>query len=139
MLAPKNSEGILGVDRDLRATYAEGQGPRNQFVLVPTGDRFLVRTATLRSGGEPLCLQLGKRAVVVTACDAGRRHQQFSFRSASPSNGKPTWTIRTTRNRYLVQNDLGGFEPAVIGEGTPDIDTPFLLVDKGVASLPDLD
>ncbi|GAA1924757.1 hypothetical protein [Nocardioides hwasunensis] len=92
---------------------------------MPSGDRFLVKTAKIRRGGEPLCLQLGKRRVSVAACDADKRHQQFSF--------------RTTRNRYLVQNDLGGFEAAAIGEGTPDIDTPFLVLDKGRANLPALD
>jgi hypothetical protein len=139
VLLPKNSEGILGIDRDLQATYAERQGARNQFVIVPTGNRFLVKTAKITRGGEPLCLQLAKKRVFVAACDAGLRQQQFSFRAASPSNGKKTWTIRTTRHRYLVQNELGGFESAVIGEGTPDIDTPFLIVDKGAASLPALD
>ena len=139
VLAPVASEGILGLDRDLRAEYAERQGRRNQFVLVPSGGRYLVKTASATRGGEPQCLRLGGSDVRAVACDASRKHQLFSFRPATPSNDEPTWTIRTGRHRYLVQNDLGGFESAQIGEGTEDIDTPFLLLDKGEASLPALD
>lgn len=115
------------------------EGKRHQFVLVRSGERYLIKTASIRRGGEPLCLTLGSDAVEVTACDASEQHQIFSFRPGPPSNDKPTWTIRTTRHRYLVQNDLGAFESVGIGEGTDDIDTPFLLGDKGPANLPVLD
>jgi hypothetical protein len=139
VLLPVASEGILGIDRDLQATYVEEQGKRHQFVLVNSGKRYLIKTAFIRRGGEPLCMKLGSNEVEVTACDASNRHQLFSFRPGTPSNGKPTWTIRTTKHRYLVQDDLGSFESAWIGEGTDDIDTPFLLGDKGLANLPVLD
>ena len=139
VLLPVASEGILGIDRDLQATYVEAQGKRHQFVLVPSAKRYLIKTASIRRGGEPLCLELGSSSVEVTACDASERHQLFSFRPATPSNDKPTWTIRTSKHRYLLQNDLGAFESAWIGEGTDDIDTPFLLGDKGRANLPVLD
>lgn len=139
VLLPVASEGILGIDRDLQATYVEEQGKRHQFVLVRSGERYLIKTASIRRGGEPLCLTLGSDAVEVTACDASEQHQIFSFRPGPPSNDKPTWTIRTTRHRYLVQNDLGAFESVWIGEGTDDIDTPLLLGDKGPANLPVLD
>lgn len=139
VLTPVASEGILGVSRDLQATYVEEQGKRHQFVLVRSANRYLIKTASIRRGGEALCLNLGSNSVEVTACDASERHQLFSFRPARPSNGKPTWTIRTTKHRYLIQNDLGAFESAWIGEGTDDIDTPFLLGDKGPSNLPALD
>lgn len=136
VLAPVNSEGVLGLDRSMQATYAERQGRRNQFVLVATDGGYLIKTASLTLGGEPWCLRLRGADVGVTSCDAGKKNQVFSFRPATPSDGESTWTIRTTRNRYLVQNDAGGFDAAVIGEGTPAIDTAFLLVDKGESSLP---
>jgi hypothetical protein len=140
VLAPSGSEGVLGLDRSLAATYAEGQGRRSQFVLTPlSASRFWIQTAHVTRGGEPQCLQLRGSSVSATACDSSKANQQFAFRRASPSNGKPTWTVRVRVDRFLVQDPDGGFSATRITEGTPDIDTPFLLVDKGPASLPTLD
>ncbi|GIF25095.1 hypothetical protein Ate02nite_78250 [Paractinoplanes tereljensis] len=154
-LLPKNSEATLGVVQDGKIGLSEKFGDAELFVLTaakPGGDQYLIRTAKLRKGGEPLCLSAklgagGKpAAVLTTACDAAAADQLFRFRKTGTSNGKPTYTIRTGTDTYVIQDPTGeiastgtGVAAITIGEGTPDIDTPFVLADKGAASLPALD
>ena len=120
-------------------------------LFKPGGDQYWIRTAKLRKGGEPLCLsaKLGSggapAAVLTTACDASAADQLFRFRKTGESNGKPTYTIRTGKDTYIIQDPTGeiastgtGVAAVSIGEGTPDIDTPFVLADKGAASMPTL-
>jgi hypothetical protein len=154
-LLPKNSEATLGVVQDGKIGLSEKFGDAELFVLTavkPGGDQYWIRTAKLRKGGEPLCLsaKLGSGGapgtVLTTACDASAADQLFRFRKAGESNGKPTYTIRTGKDTYIIQDPTGeiastgtGVAAVSIGEGTPDIDTPFLLADKGKASIPALD
>jgi hypothetical protein len=140
-LSPQDHEFALTVSKDGSISSTERWGKRSMVVPVPLGgDRYWLQTAHLRRGGEPLCLKLTKKAVVTDACDSSARHQRFAFTDAGDTEGgDPTYTIRTGGNRYLVVTDGARFAPAQIGEGTPDIDTPFLLVDRGRASLPALD
>jgi len=140
-LSPQDHEFALSVSKDGEVSSTERWGKRSMFVATPLGGgRSWLQTAHLRSGGEALCLKLTKRAVVTAACDASARHQRFAFTEAGETDGgDPTYTIRTGASRYLVVTDEGAFVPARIGEGTPDIDTPFLLVDRGRARLPALD
>ncbi|WP_213006238.1 hypothetical protein [Paractinoplanes toevensis] len=153
-LLPKNSEATLGVVQDGKIGLSEKFGDAELFVLTaakPGGDQYLIRTAKLRKGGEPLCLsaKLGSggapAAVLTTACDAAAAGQLFRFRKTGESNGKPTYTIRTGTDTFIIQDPTGeiastgtGVAAVTIGEGTPDIDTPFVLADKGKASLPAL-
>lgn len=155
LLLPKNSEATLGVVDGGKAGLSSSFGDNDLFVLTPVargGDTYRIRTAKLRSGGEPLCLSAkvgtgGKpAAVLATGCDASVSSQQFSFRRTGESNGKPTYTIRTGRDTYIVQDPTGtisgtgtGIAASTIGEGTADIDTPFVVADRGPASLPALD
>ena len=154
-LLPKNSETTLGVVQDGKIGLSERFGDAELFVLTAVergGDRYWIRTAKLRKGGEPLCLsaKLGSggapAAVRTTLCDASAADQLFRFRKTGSSNGKPTYTIRTGKDTYIIQDPTGeiastgtGVAAVSIGEGTPDIDTPFLIADKGKASLPTLD
>lgn len=125
---------------------------RALFVLTPAGgERFQIRTATLRVAGEAGCVRAdgdGSRpaAVVVAACDTRDGNQLFRFRHTGDVAGEPKYTIRTSSDSYLVHDAdrrlLPGGTGVVavqIGEGTPDIDTPFLLTDRGEAKLPTLD
>lgn len=153
-LLPKNSEATLGVVQESKIGLSEKFGDAELFVLTaakPGGDQYLIRTAKLRKGGEPLCLSAklssggGPGTVRATACDAAAGDQLFRFRKTGESNGKPAYTIRTGKDTYIIQDPTGeiastgtGVAAVSIGEGTPDIDTPFVLADKGAASMPAL-
>ncbi|MBU2668984.1 hypothetical protein KOI35_36280 [Actinoplanes bogorensis] len=151
-LLPKNSEATLGVVGGGKVGLSEKFGDSDLFVLTPVGDQFWIRTAKLRKGGEPYCLSAklgpgGKPAAVLTvACDSSAKDQLFRFRQTGESNGKLTYTIRTGTDTYIIQDPTGeiahtgvGVAAVTIGEGTPDIDTPYIIADKGAASMPSLD
>ena len=154
LLLPVGSEATLGVLESGKIGLTEAFDDRALFVLTrtrPGGDRFWIRTAELRRGGEALCLSAklgtgGRPAPVTTvACDASAEDQLFRFRRAGGTKDKPRYTIRTGTDTYLVQDPTGeiagtgtGVAAVAIGEGTPDIDTPFLLADRGRASMPTL-
>lgn len=140
-LAPEGHEFALTIGKDGRATSTDHGGKRAQFVATPLGrGRYWLQTAHLRSGGEPLCLQLHRKAVAAEACDAGARHQRFRFDDAGANaSGNPTYLLRTGATRHLVVDEDGAFVPAQVGEGTADVETPFVLVDRGRAELPALD
>ncbi|GID30919.1 hypothetical protein [Paractinoplanes brasiliensis] len=155
LLLPKNSEATLGVVQKGKIGLSEKFGDSDLFVitpLTPGGDRYWIRTAKLRNGGEPYCLsaKLGPgsqpAAVTTTACDASKTDQQFRFRKVGESNGKPTYTIYTGKDTFIIRDETGeiagtgtGVAAVQIGEGTPDIDTPFVIADKGKATIPSLD
>ncbi|MEV4640343.1 hypothetical protein AB0J80_23645 [Actinoplanes sp. NPDC049548] len=152
LLLPENSEATVAVDENERAALSEDFGDRALFVLKKvSGDRYWIQTARLRVGGEASCLEAAAtsgEAVPVTAaaCDAAQKRQLWRFRKVGETDGKPKYTIRTGTDIYLVQDPDGqladggtGIVAIGIGEGTPDIDTPFLLPDRGKASLPALD
>jgi hypothetical protein len=135
VLAPTGSEGALGLDRSGRATYDDRWGRGAEFALTHVhGKRFQVRTAHRRSGGEPLCLAIRGVRVATEACDTSDRRQLFRFRPAGEnSSGNPTYLLHTYQRRHLVQTANGAFEGQWVGEGTPDVETPFVLVDRGPA------
>ncbi|BCJ53377.1 hypothetical protein Asp14428_48520 [Actinoplanes sp. NBRC 14428] len=138
---PVNSEGTLGVSSSRKVELSDAFDDRTLFVLTKVqGERYWIRTARVRAGGEALCLQVEKDSrVTAAACDAAKSTQLFLFRNTGTSNGKLKYTIRTNNNVYIIVTPEGGVRAVPIGEGTPDIDTPFLLPDRGEAHLPDLD
>jgi hypothetical protein len=150
---PEDSEATVAVDDKERAALSEDFGDRALFVLKKvSGDQYWIQTARLRAGGEAFCMEAAATsgaAVPVTAeaCDAAQSRQLWRFRKVGEaSNGKPKYTIRTGTDIYLVQDPDGqlsdsgtGVVAIGIGEGTPDIDTPFLLPDRGAANMPSLD
>ncbi|XVU21301.1 hypothetical protein ACQPZJ_29005 [Actinoplanes sp. CA-054009] len=153
-LLPKNSESGVAVLDNGKLGLSEAFDDSALFVLTrtsPEGDQYWIRTAKIRKGGEALCVSAkvtgGKPAAVTTvACDASATDQLFRFRQTGSSNGKPTYTIRTGQDTYIIQDPTGeiagtgtGVAAVTIGEGTPDIDTPFLLPDRGRATMPALD
>ncbi|MEV4640344.1 hypothetical protein AB0J80_23650 [Actinoplanes sp. NPDC049548] len=140
-LLPVATEGTLAVSKSNRVELSDQFGDRALFVLTKVeGDRYWIRTARLRTGGEASCLQANKdKTVTAAACDAARSDQLFRFRKTGTSENKPKYTIRTNGDIYLIVTRDGGVRAEHIGEGTPDIDTPFLLPDRGKASMPALD
>lgn len=155
LLLPKNSESTLGVVQNGKIGLSEKFGNSDLFVitpLTPGGDKYWIRTAKLRTGGEAYCLSAklgpgGKpSAVTTTACDASKSDQKFRFRKVGESNGKPTYTIYTGKDTFIIRDETGeiahtgtGVAAVHIGEGTPDIDTPFVIADRGKATMPSLD
>ncbi|MFI7596554.1 hypothetical protein [Actinoplanes sp. NPDC049681] len=152
LLLPENSEATVAVDKNERAALSDDFGDRALFVLHKVSrDRYWIQTARLRAGGEAFCLEAAATSgaavpVTAAACDAAQGRQLWRFRKVGESGGKPTYTIRTGTDIYLVQDPDGrlsdggtGVVAIGVGEGTPDIDTPFLLPDRGKASLPSLD
>ncbi|MEU8819348.1 hypothetical protein [Actinoplanes sp. NPDC048796] len=153
LLLPKNSEATVGVVTGDKLGLTDSFGDKALFVIVPAGgDKYSIKTAKLRAGGEPLCVSAkvgsgGAPALIhLVGCDAAAASQKFRFRQTGESNGKPTYTIYTGADTFIVQDPTGeiaglgtGVIAATIGEGTADIDTPFVLADKGKASLPALD
>ncbi|MBL7259859.1 hypothetical protein [Paractinoplanes lichenicola] len=155
LLLPKNSESTLGVVQKGKIGLSEKFGDNELFVikpLTPGGDQYWIQTAKLRSGPAPYCLSAklgpgGKPAAVTTTdCDAAKSDQKFRFRKVGESNGKPTYTIYTGADTFIIRDETGeiahtgtGVAAVQIGEGTPDIDTPFVLADKGRATVPALD
>jgi len=148
-LLPVGSEATFAVGPDRRVALSGTFDDTSLFVIKRVaGDRYWIMTATLRSGGEALCLRVedgSPATVVATGCDAGQSSQLFRFRRTGTVDGKPKYTIYTGADTYLVQDptgelgSTGGVTATQIGEGTPDIDTPFLLPDQGPANLPTLD
>ncbi|XVV16858.1 hypothetical protein ACQP2X_21500 [Actinoplanes sp. CA-131856] len=148
-LLPKNSESGVAVLGNGKLGLSEAFDDSALFVLTrtsPEGDQYWIRTAKIRKGGEALCVSAKAPAVTTVACDAAAPDQLFRFRETGESNGKPTYTIRTGKDTYIIQDPTGeiagtgtGVAAVTIGEGTPDIDTPFLLPDRGQATMPALD
>jgi hypothetical protein len=153
LLLPKNSEATVGVVGGGKLGLSETFGDADLFVLTKvSGDRYWIRTAKLRAGGEPFCVSAklgpgGEPAAVRTkACDASAQDQLFRFRKTGESNGKPTYTVYTGKDTFIIQDPTGeiagtgtGVAAVAIGEGTPDIDTPFVIADRGNATMPTLD
>lgn len=139
-ILPPATEGTLGVSAARKVELSDAFDDKTLFVLTPLGgDKYWIQTAKLRIGGEAYCLAVKGTTVQAVGCDAGAGNQQFRFRKTGETDGKPEYTIRTGTDTYIIVTDQGGVEAAQIGEGTPDIDTPFLLPDKGKATLPSLD
>jgi hypothetical protein len=136
ILAPVRSEGALGIDREWNAVYSEAFDRRSMFVLTEVGEgRYWIRTAELAPDGEPLCLRLGRGEVSATSCDASKAAQRFSFHAGGGTPAHPRYTIRAG-GRHLVQRPSGSFTAKRTSAGDA---TPFVLLDRGRAQLPDPD
>jgi pyruvate/2-oxoglutarate dehydrogenase complex dihydrolipoamide acyltransferase (E2) component len=91
-------ERVLTVTADNRiATIPRGADPgdRELFTVAPIkqgGTTYLIRTAKLRTGGEPSCLTRKDLAVTLTACDAAAKAQTFQL-------------VGTGRNGYQLVAD----------------------------------
>ncbi|GAA3906857.1 hypothetical protein [Actinoplanes auranticolor] len=120
--------------------YAE----RALFVPVPKGrgaKERLIKTGTLRAGGEPFCLQLSGTGtepltVVTAACDAGEPAQLFTFEPAGEDDeGRSTYAVRNG-DVFLQWHPLGGAGLVAEKRGASPMETTFSLQDQGAAALP---
>jgi hypothetical protein len=152
-LLPMGSEATLGVGTGGRVGLSAGFGDEALFVVTPVSPdstTYLIKTAKLREGGEASCLAVRTNgakpmSVVTAACDVGAAAQLFEFvDSGNNAEGNPTFAIRNGERTYFVLDPLGEIDPGGGGLVAQDIgvetlDTAFLLVDQGKASLPNLD
>ena len=135
-------ESIVVVDDRGRLSLTDGEAEHGLFVLTPSGDKYLIKTAKVGAGGEPSCLGVknnGSASLTVeaAACDAGRAGQLFTItrQKAKTEDGSPTYAI-SNRSAFLQV-----FPSCLIAEelGDAPLKTTFAFVDNGPATLPDLD
>ena len=137
-------DSVLAVTGGGRLQVTDDYTDRALFVPVPKGGgarERLIKTGTLRGGGEPLCLQVrGDGAepltVVTAACDADEPTQLFTFEaSGKDDEGRTTYAVRN-RAAFLQWHPLGatGLVAEVVGHSK--LETTFTLQDQGAAALP---
>jgi len=135
-------ESIVVVDDQGRLTLTDGEAEHGLFVLTPSGDQYLIKTAKAGTGGEPSCLGIkdngsASRTVEAAACDAGRAGQLFTItrQKGKDKNGDPTYAI-SNRGAFLQV-----FPSGLIAEelGDAPLKTTYAFVDNGPSTLPSLD
>jgi len=137
----QTTESIVAYDVKGRLTLIDGEAEHGLFVLVPAGDKFLIKTAKSSTGGEPDCAGTRNNGsapltVVATVCDASRRGQLFTItEQGADDEGDPTYAI-SVNDAFLQMGESG-----LIAEelGDAPLETTFSFVDNGEATLPILD
>jgi hypothetical protein len=129
----------VGADGRIQPT---GEGDRALFVPVPVSPgakRYLLKTGTIRSGGEPQCMSVASGGesnpliLVAAACDASDRDQIVQFRPA----GKGTQHIELN-GVYLTWFPDGEYGLIAQESGEGDSMRPFAVLDRGAATLPQI-
>ncbi len=114
------------------------------FVPVPKGGgakERLIKTGTLRAGGEPYCLQVRSngakpRTIVTAVCDPGAPTQLFTFEaSGTDAEGRTTYAVRN-QEAFLQWHPLGEIGLVAEALGYSPLETTFTLLDHGAAALP---
>jgi hypothetical protein len=135
-------ESIVVVDPSGRLSLTDGEAEHGLFVLAPTGDKYLIKTAKAGTGGEPSCLGVKNNGsnpltVVAAACDAGRAGQQFTItRQQGKDNGDPTYAI-SNQGAFLQVFPKTGLIAEELGDSP--LKTTYAFVDNGPSTLPSLD
>ncbi len=137
-----SSESIEAIDDRGRLDLTDGEAPHSLFVLTPSGDKFLIKTAAAGAGGEPSCLGVKNNGsdpltVEAAACDAGRAGQLFTItRQKSDSQDRPTYAI-SNQGAFLQVSTRNGLIAEELGDSP--LRTTFAFVDNGPQTLPALD
>jgi hypothetical protein len=136
-------DSVLAVTHGGRIQVTDNYDDSALFVPVPSArgaKERLIKTGTLRAGGKPFCLQVGKgtstQSVVTAACDAGEPSQLFTFEaSGEDDEGRTTYVVRSG-GAFLQWHPLGetGLVAAELADSQPE--TTFALLDRGAAALP---
>ncbi|WP_306211095.1 hypothetical protein [Actinoplanes sp. RD1] len=136
-------ESILAVDARGRLNLTDGDIDKGLFVLVPNGNKWLIKTAKADPNGEPACMGLKNNGsnpltVVAALCDAGRAGQNFAITKldATDSSGRPTYAI-SSRDAFLQYFGRSGLIAEELGDAP--LKTTFSFVDNGPSTLPILD
>jgi hypothetical protein len=130
-----------------RVDITEDFGDRALFVPVPKSagsTEFLIKTGKLRSGGEPLCLQVqgngsNPLTLVTKACDAAETNQLFKFDENGPDKQDRMTYLISVDGLYLHYSPGGRYGLIVEEPGEGDDLTSFVIIDRGGAALPALD
>ncbi|MEU4687822.1 hypothetical protein [Actinoplanes sp. NPDC023714] len=118
-----------------------GYDDRALFVAVPSGPGFLLKTGTLRTGGEAYCLQVNAPGganplrLRTEACDAPEKDQIFTF--PEPPADSPGRLIEVAGLFALAAPEGDRVIVQEAGEG--DFMTNFKVADRGKATIPALD
>lgn len=137
-------DSVLAVTASGRIQVTDDYLDRALFVPVPKGGgapERLIKTGTLRTGGEPFCLQVraagGSPSTVVTAaCDARNPSQLFTFEpSGTDDEGRTTYAVRN-RDAFLQWHPQGTLGLVAEALGASSLETTFTLHDQGAAALP---
>lgn len=137
-------DSVLAVTAGGRIQVTDDYGDRALFVPVPSASNpkaRLIKTATLRAGGEPFCLQVKANGanpltVVTAACNAQEPTQLFTFEpSGEDDEGRTTYAVRN-RDAFLQWHPLGGIGLVAEELGDSTLETTFTLLDQGAATLP---
>ncbi|MFL6114223.1 MAG: hypothetical protein ACJ786_23120 [Catenulispora sp.] len=140
-------ESLVDVLPDGRVGIGSDFGDRGLFVPRPTtssGDVYQILTAKLRTGGQPLCLAVQANGskpltVVTAACDTGASDQLFVLHEQGKDNqGRTMYGIEN--QAAFLQYDPDGNSGLIAEElGDAPLDSTWVLIDNGPATLPDLD
>lgn len=130
----QSAESIVALDKG-RLTTIDGEAEHTLFVLSPTSGKFLIKTAKVVSGGEPLCLVVktngtGSLTVASAACDAGKSDQLFTIEAAGKA-----WSI-ANGDAFLQLSPKYGIIARELGDAP--LTTTFTFVDNGASTLPKL-
>jgi hypothetical protein len=137
-------DSVLAVTAGGRVQVTDRYDDSALFVPVPKGrgaKERLIKTGTLRAGGEPFCLQVGGAGaspltVVTATCDAREPTQLFTFEaSGQDGEGRTTYAVRN-RDAFLQWHPLGGTGLVAEALGASPLETTFTLLDQGAAALP---
>jgi hypothetical protein len=137
-------DSVLAVTPSGRIQVTDDYADRALFVPVPRGGgakERLIKTGTLRSAGEPFCLEVSGNGtdpltVVTAACDAGEPAQLFTFEAVGKDgDGQTTYSVRN-RDAFLQWHPLGGIGLIAEELGDSALETTFALRDQGPAALP---
>jgi len=135
---------VLAITTSGRLQVTDNYADQALFVPVPKGGgtpERLIKTGTLRAGGEPLCLQVRSNGaspltIVTAACDAREPTQLFTFEpSGTDDEGGTAYAVRNG-DAFLQWHPLGetGLVAEKIGDSLPE--TTFTLFDQGASALP---
>jgi hypothetical protein len=139
----QSTESIVAVDDKGRLNLTDGDTKKGLFVLTPSGDKFLIKTAKAELNGEPSCMGVknngtGPLTVVAAACDTSRPGQLFTITTQKPKDksGHPTYAI-SNQDAFLQISPQHGLIAEELGDAP--LRTTYAFADNGPAALPNLD
>ena len=117
-------------------TYPGGAdvGDREQFVLVPrsTGaTSYLLKTAKLRTGGEPQCVGVRAGVLQIVACDAGDGSQFVALAAPKGAGGPIGETFDLIVGGFNVEVGQDG-EVSLKKRSTGFASTTFRFLPQGI-------
>ena len=128
-------ESIVAVDDKGRLSSTDGEAPKGLFLLVPTEDAYMIKTAEVESTGNPSCMGVRNNGsdpltVVASTCDAARDGQLFEIEEEEGGSGERTYSIRNGDAFLQITREFGLIAQEL---GDSPLETTFSFVDNGQA------